>query len=465
MKTKTSKSINPTTEQIFGLYTLMDEVGVEASIEQASHVQFAWARTELKTRKRLLLKLAKNLLAEKSLYANTMTHEMGKPISEAIAEIEKCAALCAFYAKEGPRFLKPESIKTQWYKSYRSFHPLGIIFAIMPWNFPFWQVMRFAVPNLMAGNAGILKHAPNCFGSSLLIEELFIKSGFPKGLFASLLIDIESVPFVIEHPKIAAITLTGSNSAGRAVAKMAGAALKKVVLELGGSDPYIILKDADLEFAAEQCVASRLKNCGQVCIAAKRLIVVNEVKDAFEQLVIAKARAYKYGDPLDENTLMGPMAREDLRANLHRQVLKSIEQGARCVLGGKIPEGPGYFYPTTVLLDVKPDALPFREELFGPVICITTAEDEEHALSLANQSDFGLAGAIFTKNIVKGEYLANHMLQAGTCGVNTLISTDPRLPFGGIKQSGYGRELSVEGIREFVNIKTLIVSRGRPNES
>lgn len=456
---KTIKTVNPATEQICGVFNLMDQAQVETCIQETSLVQEKWAATDFKTRKQCLLQLAKLLTEDKTRLATTITNEMGKPLAQSIAEIEKCALLCEFYAQNGEDFLKPELIKTQFYKSYRSFHPLGIIFAIMPWNFPVWQVMRFAVPNLMAGNAGILKHAPNCFGTSIIIEELFLEAGFPRRLFCSLIVDVDVVPFIIHHPKIAGITLTGSNRAGRAVAQEAGMALKKVVLELGGSDPYVILKDADLDLAAEQCVLSRLNNCGQVCIAAKRLIVVKEVLEEFEKRVIEKAKKYTFGDPLDLNTQMGPMARDDLRNHLHEQVKESIRQGARCVLGGSMPEKVGYYYPTTILLDVKPQTTAFEEELFGPVICIIPAEDEDHALSLANQSEFGLAGSIFTNDLVKGEQLANQVLAAGTCAVNSLVSSNPHLPFGGIKQSGYGRELSVEGIREFVNIKTVTVAK------
>ncbi|HBI21598.1 MAG TPA: succinate-semialdehyde dehydrogenase, partial [Legionella sp.] len=330
---------------------------------------------------------------------------------------------------------------------------------IMPWNFPFWQVLRFAVPNLMVGNAGLLKHAPNSTGTALLIEQLLLEAGFPKNVFRSLIIDVDLAPFVIHHAHVAGVTLTGSNPAGKSVASEAGAALKKVVLELGGSDPYVILEDADLERAAEQCVLSRLNNAGQVCIAAKRMIVVECVKSAFEALVLAKAKTYAMGDPQDSKTTLGPMAREDLRAKLHDQVTRSIAAGARCLLGGTLPNRHGYYYPATVLTDITVDSPAFHEELFGPVICIIGAKDEEQAMRLANATAFGLASAIFTQDLEKGERLARDGIEAGTCAVNTLVASDPRLPFGGIKQSGFGRELSMEGMHEFVNIKTVIVSR------
>ncbi len=454
----TINMINPTTEQVCGTYTLMNEKDVGQIIQDMGIAQQSWATTPFKTRKHHMMNLAQLLHEEKTYYATIMTTEMGKPISQAIAEIEKCALLCEFYADQGEKFLEPETIQTEFYKSYRSFQPLGIIFAIMPWNFPFWQVMRFAVPNLMAGNAGLLKHAPNCMGAALAIEQLFLKAGFPRLLFSSLIIDVDLAPFVIHHPKIAGVTLTGSNRAGRSVAKEAGDALKKVVLELGGSDPYVILDDADLERAADECVISRLNNCGQVCIAAKRMIVVKSVRDAFEALVIEKAKKYQMGLPQHQATNLGPMARNDLRITLHDQVERSIAAGARCVLGGTLASGIGYFYPATVLLDVTADSPAFHEELFGPVICITVAEDETHALRLANQTEFGLAGAIFTRDLEKGERLARDVMDVGTCAVNAHVRSDPRLPFGGIKQSGYGRELSMEGMREFVNVKTIVVA-------
>lgn len=451
-------TINPVTEEIIGRYPLMNQEEVNNIIEEMSRVQQDWAKTPIATRKELLLNVAKLLREERESYAKLITDEMGKPITQSLSEIDKCAKLCDYYANQGEKFLKPELIETEFNKSYRSFQPLGIIFAIMPWNFPFWQVMRFAVPNLMLGNAGILKHAPNSLGTAIAIEQLFLKAGFPQGLFRSLIIDVDLAPFVIHHPKVAGVTLTGSNRAGQSVAKEAGEALKKVVLELGGSDPYVILEDADLELAAEQCVTSRLNNAGQVCISAKRMIVVDKVKNEFEALVIKKAKDYVAGNPLDPKTKLGPMARSDLRNKLHEQVERSIAKGARCVLGGSLPKGKGYFYPATVLLDITPNSPAFHEELFGPVICITGAANEEEALALANESEFGLAAAIFTRDLNKGDRLAREKIEAGTCAVNVLVASDPRLPFGGIKQSGYGRELSREGMHEFANIKTVIVS-------
>lgn len=455
----TMNTINPATEEVCGHYTLMNQHTVDSLIQDMHQVQLSWSHSPLTLRKQCLLNLANVLLEDKETCARLITTEMGKPITQSLNEIEKCARLCDYYAEQGEHFLKPQNIQTEFYKSYRSFHALGIIFAIMPWNFPFWQVMRFAAPNLMAGNGGLLKHAPNSTGTALLIEKLFVKAGFPKNLFRSLVIDVELAPFVIHHPYIAGVTLTGSNLAGKSVAAEAGAALKKVVLELGGSDPYVILEDACLELAAEQCVLSRLNNAGQVCIAAKRMIVVKSVKSAFEALVLEKAKTYIMGDPQDSKTTLGPMARDDLRAKLHDQVQRSITAGARCLLGGTLPERKGYYYPVTILTDITIDSPAFHEEFFGPVICIIEAKNEEDAMRLANITEFGLGGAVFTQDLIKGERLARDVIDAGTCAVNTLVSSDPRLPFGGIKQSGYGRELSIEGMHEFVNIKTVIVAR------
>ena len=453
------QTINPATEENVMRYPIMNQHDVNSIIQDMHSVQQAWRLSPLTLRQQWLCNMSKLLLEQKIRCATLITTEMGKPITQALQEIEKCATLCDYYAQQGAGFLTPDPVQTEFYKSYRSFQPLGIIFAIMPWNFPFWQVMRFAVPNLMVGNAGLLKHAPNSTGTALLIESLFLEAGFPTNLFRSLVMDVDLAPFVIHHEHVAGVTLTGSNQAGKSVAAEAGAALKKVVLELGGSDPYVILEDADLELAAEQCVLSRLNNAGQVCIAAKRMIVVERVKLTFEALVLDKAKKYIMGNPQNSKTTLGPMARQDLRAKLHEQVQRSIAAGSRCILGGTLPNSKGYYYPATILTDVSLDSPAFTEELFGPVICIITAKGEDHAMRLANTTQFGLGGAVFTKDLAKGERLARDGIEAGTCAVNTLISSDPRLPFGGIKQSGFGRELSLEGMREFVNIKTVIVAR------
>jgi succinate-semialdehyde dehydrogenase/glutarate-semialdehyde dehydrogenase len=459
MKMSSISTINPATETLIETYAVMDQETVNDIIESMHEAQMLWAMSDFSLRRHCFSAMAKLLLKHKTEYATLITNEMGKPITQAIAEIEKCSKLCDFYVAQGEHFLKPELIQTEFYKSYRTYRPMGIIFAIMPWNFPFWQVMRFAVPNLMGGNAALLKHAPNSTGTSLLIETLFLEAGFPKNLFRSLIIDVNLAPFVIQHPQVAGVTLTGSNVAGKAVAREAGAALKKVVLELGGSDPYLILEDADIERAAEQCVISRFNNAGQVCVAAKRMIVVEKVKALFEKAVLKKAEAYTMGNPHVQAVILGPMARADLRDKLHDQVERSIAAGATCLLGGKIPEGVGYYYPATVLTDVTEDSPAFDEEIFGPVICIISAKNEAEAIRLANRTEFGLGAAVFTEDLARGEHIAHFQIESGVCGVNTLIASDPRLPFGGIKQSGFGRELSAEGIHEFMNVKTVVVQK------
>jgi succinate-semialdehyde dehydrogenase/glutarate-semialdehyde dehydrogenase len=384
-----------------------------------------------------------------------MALEMGKPIKDGIAEAEKCAWVCDYYAENAEKFLEDEVIETDATKSYVSYQPLGVVLAIMPWNFPFWQVFRFAAPSLMAGNVGLLKHASNVFGCALAIEDVFTQAGFPKNTFRSLLVGSSNVNKIIDHPLIKAVTLTGSVPAGKAVARKAGAVLKKTVLELGGSDPYLILEDADLENAARVCALSRLINSGQSCIAAKRFIVVEQIQDKFEEFLIKEMKKYKMGDPLDETTQIGPQSRFDLRDALHKQVTKSIEKGARCILGGEIPNNKGAFYPPTILTNVKKGMPAYEEELFGPVASIITVKNEDEAIEVANDSIFGLGASIFTKNIQKGNKIARENIQAGCCFVNTYVRSDPRLPFGGIKESGYGRELSYHGIKEFVNIKTV----------
>jgi succinate-semialdehyde dehydrogenase/glutarate-semialdehyde dehydrogenase len=353
--------------------------------------------------------------------------------------------------------LAPEFVETDASKSFVAYQPLGVVLAVMPWNFPFWQVFRFAAPALMAGNAGVLKHASSVPGSALAIEEVFRNAGFPENLFRTLLIGSRQVAAVIEHPLVKAVTLTGSTPAGQAVASKAGEMLKKTVLELGGSDPYIILEDANLAEAVSTCVASRLINAGQSCIAAKRFVVVNSVKTGFEELFVQKMKTHRMGDPFDPETTVGPQARHDLRDELHAQVQKSIANGARLLLGGTIPDGSGAYYPPTVLTDVKKGMPAYDEELFGPVAAIIPVKDEFEAIQVANDTIFGLGAAIFTENAEEGERIATHELEAGSCFVNAYVRSDPRLPFGGINASGYGRELSYFGIREFVNIKTIFI--------
>jgi succinate-semialdehyde dehydrogenase/glutarate-semialdehyde dehydrogenase len=327
----------------------------------------------------------------------------------------------------------------------------------MPWNFPFWQVFRFAAPNLMAGNAALLSHAPISTGTSLVIETLLKEVGFPENLFRSLVINNEVAAYTIKHSHIAAVTLTGSERAGSVVGAVAASSLKKIVLELGGSDPYIILEDADLELAAEACIVSRMNNAGQVCIAAKRLIIVDAIYDDFEKIILEKLKRFKMGDPMDEKTNLGPLARADLRDTVHQQVIESVQKGATLITGGIMPEGPGFYYPPTALKHVKKGMPAYDDEIFGPVVSFLRVKEEEEAIHVANDSRFGLAGAVFTQNIQRGIDIASNKIHVGTCCVNGFVSSDPRLPFGGTKASGHGRELAQEGIHEFVNTKTICV--------
>jgi succinate-semialdehyde dehydrogenase/glutarate-semialdehyde dehydrogenase len=397
------------------------------------------------------------LLAKTNELAKLMTMEMGKPIQQSKSEIEKCALVCRYYADNAEDFLKNEYIQTKAQNSYIAHRPLGIVLAVMPWNFPFWQVFRFAAPALMAGNAGLLKHASNVVGCALEIEKIFKEAGFPENIFRTLKISGKDVASVIEQPDVKAVTLTGSVKAGQAVAKKAGEQLKKSVMELGGSDPYIVLEDADLEKAAETCVASRLINSGQSCIAAKRFIIVEKIFKQFEEIFTEKMKQKTMGDPMDENTDIGPQAQEGLRDELHNQVVDSVGKGARCILGGKIPDKKGAWYPATVLKEVTPGMPVFDEETFGPVAALIRAKDEQDAVRLANNTVFGLGAAVFSEDVEHATQIAEKQINAGCCFVNDFVKSDPRMPFGGVGMSGFGRELSYLGIKEFVNTKTIWV--------
>ena len=450
-------AINPATDETIKEYEEMTGAEVAAIIESAGETFQSYRRTSFQERAECMRKAAQILRDRTDEFARLMAQEMGKPVKEGRSEANKCAWVCDYYADNAEAFLQRELVETDARKSFVTFQPLGVVLAVMPWNFPFWQVFRFAAPNLMAGNVGVLKHASNVPGCALAIEQIFRDAGFPENAFRTLLVGSSQVEAIIEHPLVRAVTLTGSTPAGSAVAAKAGAMIKKTVLELGGSDPYLILDDVDLELAAETCVASRLINSGQSCIAAKRFIVTAKNREAFEQKYVEKMRAAKMGDPMNEETTVGPQARTDLRDDLHQQVHESIKQGATLLLGGKIPDGPGAFYPPTVLTNVRPGMPAYEEELFGPVAAIIPVADEAEAIRVANDSSFGLGAAVFTQDLEKGERIAAEELEAGACFVNSLVKSDPRLPFGGIKESGYGRELAVYGIKEFVNIKTVYV--------
>ncbi len=451
------KSINPANGNELKSYEEMDEQKISSIIDSTHETFLIWRNTSFKERSEKMLKSAEILNKDKQKFAEMMTLEMGKPIQQSIGEVEKCAWVCRYYAENAEAFLKEINVKTDASESFVTYNPLGIVLAVMPWNFPFWQVFRFAVPALMAGNAGLLKHASNVTGCALIIENIFKKAGFPENLFRTIILSSSKMEDVISNEKIKAVTLTGSVPAGKAVAKTAGSLLKKTVMELGGSDPYIILEDADLAAASKTCATSRLINGGQSCIAAKRFIVVEKVFDKFKDLFVEQMKSKKMGDPFDKNNDLGPQASKKLRDELHQQVNISIEKGAEVLLGGKPPEGEGAFYPPTVISNVKPGMPAYDEELFGPVASLIKAKDEDDAIRIANDSNFGLGAAVFTKNIEKGRRIASQQIEAGNCFINEFVKSDPRLPFGGIKESGYGRELSEFGIKEFVNIKTVYI--------
>ena len=402
-------------------------------------------------------KAAAILRARADEFARLMTEEMGKTRTEALAEVEKCAFNCAHYADEAEAYLAPRPIDIGGPKTYVTYNPLGVVLAVMPWNFPFWQVFRFAAPTLMAGNAAVLKHASNVPGCALAIEEVFREAGFPADLFRTLLIPGREVAAIIDDPNVAAVTLTGSVPAGREVAKAAGHALKKVVLELGGADAYLILEDAEIEKAAQVAAAARMINGGQSCVAGKRFIVLKPVREAFERAFVEKISAWQIGDPHDPATKLGPLSSVGARDEIHEQVVRSVAAGAKVLCGGAVPDKPGAWYPATVLTNVHPGQPAHDEEIFGPVASIIEARDEAEAIRIANDSEFGLGSGVLTGDLARGERIAAQHLEAGMSFVNTNVRSDPRLPFGGIKHSGYGRECGEFGIHEFVNIKTVLV--------
>ena len=451
-------SLNPSTNQVLLTHTSWDSARLAAALTQAHSAQQTWAQTPMPRRAEVLREVAAHLRAQADSYAALITQEMGKLLREARAEVEKCASGCDFYAHHAAEFLREETVQTDAGKSYVAYYPLGVVLAVMPWNFPFWQVFRAAAPALMAGNAIVLKHASNVPQCALALEKIFKAGGLPDGLFTTLMIESDQVADAIAHPAVQAVTLTGSETAGRKVAACAGQHLKKCVLELGGSDPFIVLRDADIEFTAEQAVASRFLNCGQSCIAAKRFILVPEIAEAFLQAFRAKVEALQCGDPTQDATDIGPMARLDLRETLHHQVMDSIAQGAVALTGCKPRDGRGNFYPASILDRVTEKARAYHEELFGPVAVVIRALDEADALRIANQTRFGLGSSIWSQDVVHAELLAVQ-LQAGCTFINGMVKSDPRLPFGGVKASGFGRELSQHGIREFVNVKTVWIRR------
>lgn len=451
------QSINPATGELIETFPELNDRQLDQKLETSEKTYRQWRKSPFAERSEKMLKAADLLRSNTHDYGKIISTEMGKPISQAKAEVEKCALVCEYYANEGPAFLSPRIIPTDADRSYVQYDPLGPIFAIMPWNFPFWQVFRFAAPNLMAGNTGILKHAPNVPRSAKAIEEIFLEAGFPEGAFLNLYISNEQAAKVISDYRIQGVTLTGSDRAGRAVAQTAGQSLKKSVLELGGSDPFIILPDADIAKAAEIAAISRNQNSGQSCIAAKRFIVDHRVMDSFNEHFTRQLRSLKMGNPMDPEVQIGPMARDDLRKELHDQVQRSAQTGATVSLGGEIPSGNGFFYPVTLLTGANIQTVSAKEETFGPVSTVIGFDQIEQAIDIANNIPYGLGASLWTEDLDLAAKIAGE-IEAGSVFVNAMVKSDVRLPFGGIKQSGYGRELSEEGIREFVNIKTVLMN-------
>lgn len=453
-------AINPATEQRIASYDLHTPAQVGQKLANAAKAQKNWALKPVEERASLLLSLAAVLRRNSAAYALLITREMGKPITEAEAEIEKSAVTCEFYAKTAPVFLADTPVASNASDSRVVFDPLGVVLAIMPWNYPFWQFIRFAAPALAAGNGALLKHANNVPGCALALEQAFQEAGTPDGLVATLLIEASDVAAVLADERIAAVTLTGSTAVGKLVAAQAGQLMKKQVLELGGSDPFVVLADADIPAAAKAAVKARFSNTGQSCISSKRFIVDASVADQFVAAFCEAATTLKTGNPEDRDTTIGPMARANLRDDIHAQVEKSLQEGARLLLGGKPVAGPGYFYEPTVLDHVTPDMTAATEETFGPVAAIIRAADTEDAIRIANATEFGLGAALWTSDLSAAETLVRR-IEAGAVFVNGMVASDARLPFGGIKQSGYGRELGEFGIREFTNIKTLWIGPAR----
>jgi succinate-semialdehyde dehydrogenase / glutarate-semialdehyde dehydrogenase len=454
-------AINPATGKDIGSYKLHSDAEVDRALAGAAAAQKKWRKVPIAQRVELLRRMAVELRADKARLARLITDEMGKPVVEAEAEVEKCAWNCDFYADKAPEYLADEIVESSASRSAVVFDPLGVVLAIMPWNYPLWQFFRFAAPALAAGNGAVLKHANNVPGCALAIEEIMRKANCPDRLFRTILVEASKVAAIIADDRIAAVTLTGSTEVGAIVAAQAGKALKKQVLELGGSDPFIVLADANVRQAAEVAVKARFINVGQSCVNAKRFIVEEAVADEFVAAFCENVKRLVIGDPANRDTNIGPMARANLRESLHAQVQKTVAAGGQLLLGGEIPDGPGFTYPPTVIDHVTPDMVAFCEETFGPVAAIIRVKSAEEAIALANRSEFGLGAALWTADEAKGARLARE-IDAGAVFINGMVASDPRLPFGGIKKSGYGRELGVYGIREFVNIKTLWVGPAKP---
>ncbi|WP_435344689.1 NAD-dependent succinate-semialdehyde dehydrogenase [Haloarchaeobius sp. HRN-SO-5] len=449
--------INPATGEHVETVEEHTDDEVDELLAQAADTYESWREVPMNDRRQLMRDAADVLRENVDRYAELMTVEMGKPISQARGEVRKCAWVCEHYAEKAPEYLQDEVVGgAEHATTYVHHEPIGPVLAVMPWNFPFWQVFRFAAPNLVAGNVGLLKHASNVPKSALAIEEVFEEAGFPDGAFQTLLVGGSKANDVIRDDRVRAVTLTGSEFAGKQVASTAGEELKKTVLELGGSDPFVVLDDADVEAAAETAASARLQNSGQSCIAAKRFVVHDDVYDEFLSAFVDEMESWTVGDPMDESTDLGPQAREDLLQDLHEQVTESVEAGAECLVGGEPMDREGYFYPPTVLTDLPADAPAACEETFGPVAAVFRVDSEDEAVEVANDSPYGLGASVWTADLDRGERVAHH-IEAGATFVNEMTKSDPRLPFGGVGISGYGRELARDGIREFTNRKTVWV--------
>lgn len=449
------RTINPATGATLAEYAAHDRAAVEQILAEADAAQRAWSRVPVAERAGMLRRVGELLREQADEHALLISTEMGKPITEARAEVLKCATTCDYYADNAEAFLAHEPIATEAVSSYLSYEPLGVVLAVMPWNFPYWQVIRFAAPTLTAGNGGLLKHASNVTGAALAIERVFDQAGYPKGLFRTLVLAEHSiVNEIIADPRVAAVTLTGSEKAGASVAEAAGRALKKTVLELGGSDPFVVLADADIEAISPLAVRARFVNTGQSCLCAKRFMVEAPVIAEFEQRVGAAVAALKIGDPTDPATQIGPLAKPEFVNDIERQVNESVAMGARVVTGGHRIDGPGNYYAPTVLADVTPEMPVFNQETFGPVLALVKADSADAAIALADRTQYGLAASVWTSDMQRGVELGRG-INSGALFVNAVVVSDPRMPFGGVKLSGYGRELSKEGIREFTNVRSV----------
>ncbi|TXD46534.1 NAD-dependent succinate-semialdehyde dehydrogenase [Polaribacter sp. IC073] len=458
MSTEHIITTNPATEQKINKFTYLSDKELEKNIDNCQEAFLDWKLTSFKERAKILVSIGEKLEENKAELAELMTQEMGKLLSQSEQEVDLCIGICNYTAKNGAKNLQNEErTLSNGNKGIVAYSPIGIVYGIQPWNYPSYQVMRYAIVNLMAGNGVLLKHASNVTGTGQLLEKIFVAAGLPKGLFKALIISHDQSDTIIKNKNVRGVTLTGSSDAGRNIGKKATAELKKVVLELGSNDAYIVLEDADIENAIKECVKGRIYNNGETCIAAKRFVVVDKVYDAFKEGFVKAMEAVKVGDPLKDASDIGPIARKDLRETLHEQVIESVKNGAEILCGGKMPDGKGYYYPVTVLANVKPGQPAYDDELFGPVASLIKAKDEKGAMRIANDSKFGLGGGIFSKDIEKAKKLAQDHFDTGMVFINTFGIADPTMPFGGVKDSGFGREHGGFGIKEFVNIKSIVI--------